>query len=128
MDVASLGMMQGRLSPIKGGKIQSFPWQNWKNEAKIQSDMGILGTEWTIDLWHYFKNPLIKYPLECRQHFDKCGVKIWGATSDAHMQGNFWSQKNGMCSKLDEYLKNGNATCPNFDNDVSICQLFCGAS
>lgn len=100
MDRASLGMMQGRLSPIKGGKIQTFPWQNWKNEPKIQSDMGILGTEWTIDLWHYFKNPLIKYPLDCRQYFDECGVQIWGATSDAHMQGNFWAKKNGM------YLRN----------------------
>ena len=36
IDRAPLGMMQGRLSPIKGGKIQTFPWQNWidKKEKK----------------------------------------------------------------------------------------------
>ena len=96
MEPCALGMMQGRLSPIKGGKIQKFPWQNWKKEPKIQFDMGIFGTEWTIDLWHYYKNPLIKYPRECLKHFNECGVKIWGVTSDAHMHGNFWTEINGL--------------------------------
>ena len=30
-----IGFMQGRLSPMQGKKIQSFPWKNWKNEFQI---------------------------------------------------------------------------------------------
>ena len=30
--------MQGRLSPIQGKKIQSFPWKNWRKEFQISLD------------------------------------------------------------------------------------------
>ena len=35
-----VGVMQGRLSPIKGDRIQSFPWQNWRRELYCFSEMG----------------------------------------------------------------------------------------
>ena len=28
----SIGFVQGRLSSIKGNRIQSFPWGEWQNE------------------------------------------------------------------------------------------------
>ena len=31
----NIGFMQGRLSPMQGKKIQSFPWNNWENEFQI---------------------------------------------------------------------------------------------
>lgn len=83
-------MMQGRLSPIVGGKIQSFPWKNWRYEISILNDHGISGLEWTIDLKKYFRNPIISDPIAVNENIKKHNVGLWGVTSDAHMQGEFW--------------------------------------
>ena len=53
-----LGVMQGRLSPIINGKIQSFPWQNWKNEFYDLYDLNINLVEWTIDQENLYENPI----------------------------------------------------------------------
>ena len=81
-----VGVMQGRLSPIKGDRIQSFPWQNWRRELYCFSEMGFESIEWTIDLWRYFKNPIIKSPALVSRNLDKVAIKLLGITSDAHMQ------------------------------------------
>ena len=36
-----IGFMQGRLSPLIGGKIQSFPWDNWECEFAIAESIDI---------------------------------------------------------------------------------------
>jgi hexulose-6-phosphate isomerase len=52
--------MQGRLSSIDGGKIQSFPWKNWQKEIEIASKNNIRMIEWTIDDDRLYENPLLK--------------------------------------------------------------------
>ena len=104
----ALAMMQGRLSPIKGGRIQSFPWQNWKQELNLMKIIGISKLEWTIDLWHFYKNPIIKNPINVARVCKSAKIKITSVTSDAHMHGNFWTehsiQKNKR--KLDKLTVN----------------------
>ena len=45
----NIGFMQGRLSPIQGKKIQSFPWKNWKKEFQIGRKLNFRILEWTLD-------------------------------------------------------------------------------
>jgi hexulose-6-phosphate isomerase len=36
-----IGFMQGRLSPMIDGRIQSFPWDYWENEFSLAKEIGI---------------------------------------------------------------------------------------
>ena len=45
----NIGFMQGRLSPMDDGKIQSFPWKYWQNEFALASKYNFDLIEWTID-------------------------------------------------------------------------------
>ena len=58
MEMYRLGIMQGRLSPIDNGRIQSFPANNWKNEFDIAADCGFDIMEWVIDIDHPELNPI----------------------------------------------------------------------
>ena len=53
-----IGFMQGRLSPIYRNRIQSFPWNNWKEEFQIANRLGINLMEWTIDNYKFHSNPI----------------------------------------------------------------------
>mgnify|MGYP007072153412 CR=1 FL=1 len=68
-----IGFMQGRLSPIVDGKIQSFPWDNWKNEIIIAKSIGLSQMEWTLDQDRLYENPLMT--LEGQQEIiNMCGI------------------------------------------------------
>ena len=54
-----IGFMQGRLSPMQGKKIQSFPWKNWKNEFQIGRRLNFKIIEWTLDFKKLYSNPLM---------------------------------------------------------------------
>ena len=58
-----LGFMQGRLSPMHNGKIQSFPHDTWEIEFRLAESLGITRIEWTLD-YPIGDNPL----LDTRQH------------------------------------------------------------
>ena len=57
--VKRIGVMQGRFSPIRNGRIQSFPWENWRTEFRLASELNISKIEWTIDSEDFYKNPLV---------------------------------------------------------------------
>jgi hexulose-6-phosphate isomerase len=54
-----IGFMQGRLSPIRNDRIQSFPWGVWQKEFESASQIAIGKMEWTIDSENFLSNPLI---------------------------------------------------------------------
>lgn len=60
MEMYRLGIMQGRLSPIYEGRIQSFPANDWKNEFDIAAECGFDIMEWVIDIDHPELNPIFK--------------------------------------------------------------------
>ena len=51
--------MQGRLSECVDGKIQAFPWRDWKQEFSIASSIDLSVMEWTLDQKSLYKNPLL---------------------------------------------------------------------
>ena len=53
-----LGIMQGRLSPIIGKKIQFFPRAHWISEFKKINKLKIKNLEWTLDYKNIYNNPL----------------------------------------------------------------------
>ena len=53
-----LGIIQGRLSPMEDGRIQSFPAKNWRNEFDIAADCGFEIMEWVVDVDHPELNPI----------------------------------------------------------------------
>lgn len=97
-----IGMMQGRLSPIKNGRIQSFPSDNWEKEMTEASELKFRNVEWTIDSEDFYGNPLISND-GCNRIIDaknKSKLDIPSVTCDYFMENPPW--KGGR----DEVLKN----------------------
>ena len=57
--LTNIGLMQGRLSPLIGNKIQAFPVNNWQREFKIINKTSLNLIEWTLDYKNLSLNPLI---------------------------------------------------------------------
>jgi hexulose-6-phosphate isomerase len=87
-----IGFMQGRLSPIQGKKIQSFPWKNWKNEFKIGKRLNFKILEWTLDSAKLYSNPLMtkKGQAKIKNLCRKYNFKVLSLTGDCFMQKPFW--------------------------------------
>ncbi|TAJ51866.1 MAG: sugar phosphate isomerase/epimerase [Chitinophagaceae bacterium] len=54
-----IGIMQGRLSPMKNGIIQTFPADTWKEEFPLANEIGYELIEWVLDLTDIDRNPLL---------------------------------------------------------------------
>ena len=54
-----IGFMQGRLTPSIDGKIQSFPWNSWKDEFQISQSLNLRLMEWTLDYSNIYNNPMM---------------------------------------------------------------------
>lgn len=84
--------MQGRLSPVIGGRIQAFPWKSWREEFPLAAAGGFHLMEWTLDQDRLRENPLVT-PAgrseigELRRRF---GVRVASVTGDCFMQAPFW--------------------------------------
>ena len=99
----NIGFMQGRLSPMVNGKIQSFPWDNWKQEVVLAKSIGLSVMEWTLDQDRLYDNPLMTSSGQreivemCKEHV----FSIPSLTGDCFMQAPFWKTGNiDLCEKL----------------------------
>ena len=87
-----IGFMQGRLSPLIDGRIQSFPWSCWQEEFVVGGQHGLNMIEWTLDQEKLYENPLLtadgraEIKTLCRQH----GIVLPSLTGDCFMQAPFW--------------------------------------
>ena len=57
--IKNLGVMQGRLSPIFNGLIQSFPQDTWEQEFALLRKLK-LNTRMTLDQKDLYKNPIMQ--------------------------------------------------------------------
>lgn len=87
-----IGFMQGRLSPIVDGRIQSFPWDHWKQEFSIASSLDLNLMEWTLDDADLYLNPLMQEEgrIEILDLCKKFKINIPSLTGDCFMQRPFW--------------------------------------
>ncbi len=102
--INSIGFMQGRLSPIVDGKIQSFPWKSWQDEFKAAKEINLKLIEWTLDQENLYENPLMTHEgqneinLLCERH----NVSVPSLTGDCFMQAPFWHTKGKKKKTLQE--------------------------
>ena len=91
----SIGVMQGRLSPLIGNKIQAFPSNNWQNEFKELPKTSLNLIEWTLDYKNLSSNPLMttKGKKKIKHLKKKYSIKINSITCDCFMQKPFGKLK-----------------------------------
>ena len=84
--------MQGRLVDQIEGKIQAFPWQEWRLEFPRARSLGLTLVEWTLDDERMAENPFIHQAgqAEIRQLVKTSGVRVQSLTGDCFMQAPFW--------------------------------------
>ena len=101
-----IGFMQGRLSKIERGRIQSFPFGNWQKEFILAKKNNFRLIEWTIDSFKIDKNPILtpKGINKIQYIRKKTGVKIDSITCDFFMENPFYKSKKFKLNSL-IYLK-----------------------
>ena len=84
--------MQGRLSALVDGKIQAFPWNEWREEFPRAKAIGLSRMEWTIDQERLRENPLTTESGRGAISRLSRGnaVQIPSLTGDCFMQAPFW--------------------------------------
>lgn len=87
-----IGFMQGRLSAMVDGKIQAFPWNEWREEFPRARALGLTRIEWTIDQDRLRENPLntAAGQREIIELSRRNGLKAASLTGDCFMQAPFW--------------------------------------
>lgn len=87
-----IGFMQGRLSALVDGKIEAFPWDEWRDEFPRAKALGLTRMEWTIDQERLRENPLATETgqQEILALSQQTGVRIPSLTGDCFMQAPFW--------------------------------------
>lgn len=97
-----IGFMQGRLSPLVGGKIQAFPWDCWRDEFSSADRLELRSMEWTLDQDRLYENPLLTATgqREIRELCDRYRLGIPSLTGDCFMQAPFWKSGGGERQSL----------------------------
>jgi hexulose-6-phosphate isomerase len=97
-----IGFMQGRLVDQIDGKIQAFPWQEWKLEFPRATKLGLKKMEWTIDDERFFENPFVTKEGQDKilQLQRKFNLSVPSVTGDCFMQNPFWKS----CGRDQELL------------------------
>lgn len=80
-----IGVMQGRLSPPVGGRIQAFPKTTWREEFAAARDCGLSLIEWIIEADECEKNPLLAEPDAVLELSRRAGVGIQSVCADYFM-------------------------------------------
>lgn len=87
-----IGFMQGRLSALVDGKIQAFPWNEWREEFPRAHALGLTRIEWTIDQDRLRENPLTTATgqAEILELSRRNALRPVSLTGDCFMQAPFW--------------------------------------
>lgn len=82
-----IGIMQGRLSPPAGGRIQSFPVDTWHKEFGRAREAGLDCIEWIFEKETEEMNPLGRDEgvAEIRRLEKISGVGVWSVCADYYM-------------------------------------------
>ena len=105
----NIGFMQGRLSSIVDGKIQSFPWNTWEQEITHAKSLDLSIMEWTLDQDRLYENPLMTSSGQAKivELCKKRDFTIPSLTGDCFMQAPFWRATDN--DSLDELKKDFNS-------------------
>ena len=87
-EVNPIGIMQGRLSPSVGGRIQSFPVDSWRQEFSLAQKAGLNCIEWVYEVETEADNPLSTEAgvVEIGNLVRESGVAVWSICADFYMK------------------------------------------
>ena len=107
--------MQGRLSPVTKGKIQEFPWKNWRQEFQLANKLGFSIMEWTLDQEKLYENPLMieNGRQEIKRLCQEFNIRIFSLTGDCFMQSPFWKKSGSEKNRLQDDFMNVLDACAN---------------
>jgi L-ribulose-5-phosphate 3-epimerase len=100
--------MQGRLSPVRNGRIQSFPWETWEDEFEAASRILMGKMEWTIDSEDFYSNPLLTSSgrERIRLLISRYNLKIPSVTCDYFMENPPWkTEPDSLFENVESILK-----------------------
>ena len=102
----NIGIMQGRLTPMKGRGIQFFPFDNWREEFQEANEIGLDEIEFIFDFEHYEKNPLwtLEGICELRNIMEKTGVVVNAVCFDYFMRRAFFKSSNKALKEENEMI------------------------
>jgi L-ribulose-5-phosphate 3-epimerase len=106
-----IGFMQGRLSAMVDGKIQAFPWNEWREEFSRAEALGLTRMEWTIDQDRLRENPLttVAGQGQILELSRQTGLRVPSLTGDCFMQAPFWkaggNAREALVADLDLVIK-----------------------
>jgi len=129
MDI-EIGFMQGRLSNITNGMIQSFPWMQWKEEFGIAGKHGYKLIEWTLDFDRLAENPIMRSQDQKIIHelckLNNIGIKT--LTGDCFMQMPFWKKPKHERQGLIKVFIDVVDACSALDINIIVVPLVDGGS
>ena len=102
-----IGIMQGRLSPPTGGRIQSFPVDTWREEFAHARKAGMDCIEWIYEAGTDAVNPLRtnEGTAEIRRLAETWGVGVWSICADYYMTERLVASDGVPQVKVVEHLK-----------------------
>lgn len=83
----AVGIMQGRLSPPVGARLQAFPADSWQQEFPLAREAGLACIEWIYELPAEERNPLSSLAgvEEIRAVAEAAGVSVSSVCADYYM-------------------------------------------
>lgn len=90
MTQPKIGVMQGRLSPPVGGRIQAFPATAWRDEFALAAKLGLHSIEWIVESPLEF-NPALSVSgvAEIRSVVERTSVAVDFVIADYFMESPF---------------------------------------
>lgn len=92
VNIYPIGIMQGRLVLSKGRGIQFFPFEEWKEEFRVASKIGLDEIDFIFDLERYTENPLWtkEGTSQIKEAIASSGVKVKYICADFFMRRPFF--------------------------------------
>lgn len=92
-----IGIMQGRLSPPPGGRIQAFPWGSWRTEFGLARECGFDSIEWLFESDNFDRNPLWTDQdlTQIVELISESGVQVRSVCADYFMPHPFFRVSDG---------------------------------
>ena len=120
-----IGFMQGRLSAMVDGKIQAFPWNEWREEFPRAGALGLTRIEWTIDQDRLREKPLntTAGQTEIIELSRRYGLKTASLTGDCFMQAPFWKADGEAHNSLVDDLDLVLASCATLGIEFAVIPL-----
>ena len=105
-----LAIMQGRLVPPEGGRFQSFPREQWRDEFGLAVRAGLNAIEWIFDVYGEDANPLMSDAgiAEMRALIEKTGTAVRSLCADYFMDRPFLrttrAERDELIEKMERLL------------------------